>query len=118
MELLFSRLYTKDPAAPSLTTPDGLFVRVPDTLELAGGEVVSWYFTNKAHELKRKHSDKLGDLHALKRAFARSPHAGSEDDLVAKVGISCTYSQWGPAGLSVRCGVWGLHLCVVAQLYV
>lgn len=92
MEFLFNRLWSKSEPSPKLITPDGLFVAVPNTLEIVEGEPVAWYFSTKEHELKRKHSWKL-TLKDLKKAFARGS-SGTADDLVMNTGIACTYTQW------------------------
>ncbi len=89
---LFSLLHGS-PGSPGLSTPDGLFLSLPDTLEVVEGEPTAWYFTNKAHEVKRKHSWKLDDLRALKKKFAR-PHAGDGEDLVMASGIAGTWCTW------------------------
>jgi hypothetical protein len=102
MELLFSRMHSKSEAAPALQTPDGLFVSIPDSLEIVDGMPKAWYFTNKEHQLKRKHTFKLDDNKLLRRTFGREFGSPDEEDVVANSGIVCTYTTWSEVGSLFR----------------
>lgn len=102
MEFLFSRLHTVTPSAPPLQTEDGLFVSVPNSLEIVDGEPAGWYFTSKEHELKRKHGYKMDDLPGLKRAFGKPSASSNSEDLVLCSGIVSTFTTHSIGGHIVK----------------